>query len=666
MNKKYSLLFCIYMLCTCSIFANNVSYFQAPTKSVQFEAANVYLMIDNERTSKEGWTGRDSLRLMLEENEINKVVDKVGRFAVWKFVPAYIYCSDASKKRAMVEILVSNIPLESSADSIKGNGDLIAVPYKIKCRYRISDNEGHVLNEIDLGVLQGVDSTKNEQYAKGLPASSLVGIHAAYRRVRQDVFSKYGFGTFETPFNLADIPGISNLSELKSRVIDAVENKKHLLLTKSEKNILRLYTDVLSYNIGLCKEEQLLDVYHNLSICYAWLEEPEKAREAYEQYGKYVEGELALSQYNALRPFVLNYPVAAVKYAPLFNVINRNMSRFVDYYTYNDLICQIFRLNYPFQFFPLNDCKGKPKSIEGKITTSNNMPITYKLEYDVQNRIKSFSASQVVIDDEGKKEKIKINTLQPKYNKKTGEHMGITTFDGTLLRIIMPVYDKINSISDKMAAETFCKTENLVGGFIKMKTETTEEVQLSMNTDGTINFEGKSVSSRPFSFLKAIADSNNIKFPSLVSENHTQFKSLVKINSDGVITLLDWEGSILLEKNKGYDNYAYILADNIKHQIEVLEEDSYGQPQKIRSSVSMDIKNNWGNITKWNYIEIFGDSKNNIKLNEAKKARKEAAMAADQSIDFSFDWDVSTKYDDRGNWTRMELGPYIFERTISY
>ena len=144
MNKKYSLLFCIYILSTYSLFASNVSYFQAPTKSVQFEAANVYLMIDNERTSKEGWTGRDSLRLMLEENEINKVVDKVGRFAVWKFVPAYIYCSDASKKRAMVEILVSNIPLESSADSIKGNGDLIAVPYKIKCRYRISDNEGQI------------------------------------------------------------------------------------------------------------------------------------------------------------------------------------------------------------------------------------------------------------------------------------------------------------------------------------------------------------------------------------------------------------------------------------------------------------------------------------------------------------------------------------------
>lgn len=654
------------MLCTYGMFASNVSYFQAPTKNVQFEDATVYLMIDYERTSKQGWTSKDSLRLMLEENEINKVVDKIGRFAVWKFIPAYIHCEDANKKRAMVEILVSNIPLHNKVDSIKANGDFIAVPYKIKCRYRISDNEGHILNEFDLGVLQGVDSTKNEQYAKGLPASSLVGIHAAYRRVRQDVFSKYGFGTFETPFYLVDIPEISNLSELKSRVIDAIENKKHLLLTKSEKNILRLYADVLSYNIGLCKEEQMVDAYHNLSICYAWLEEPEKAREAYEQYGQYVDGELALSEYNALRPFVLNYPVAAVKYAPLFNVINRNMSRFVDYYTYNDLICQVFRLNYPFQFFPLNDCKGKPKSIEGNLTHLNNMPITYKVEYDAQNRIKSFSASQVVIDDEGKKEKIKINTLQPKYSKKTGEHIGITTFDGNLARVLVPAYDKINSTSDKMAAETFCKTENLVGGFIKMKVETTEEVQLSMNTDGTINFQGKSVSSRPFSFLKAIADSNNIKFPSLVSENHMQFKSLVKINPDGVITLLDWKGNILLEKNKDYDNYAYILADNVDYKIEILEEDSYGQPQKIRSSVYMDIKNNWGSITMWDYMAFFGDSKSTMKLNEAKKARKEAAMAADQSIDFSFDWDVSTKYDDRGNWTRMEFGPYLFERTLSY
>ena len=101
-----------------------------------------------------------------------------------------------------------------------------------------------------------------------------------------------------------------------------------------------------------------------------------------------------------------------------------------------------------------------------------------------------------------------------------------------------------------------------------MKEETTETVEMSVDLEGNVYFDCESNSSIPYSLFKMVADSNSVKFPMLTSENHTTSRTRLKYDDKMNIVERDLEGTILLEKNRGYNNYTYIKADSIKSRTE--------------------------------------------------------------------------------------------------
>ena len=341
--------------------------------------------------------------------------------------------------------------------------------------------------------------------------------------------------------------------------------------------------------------------------------------------------------------------IAGSKYATATNVLNCNIAQFVDYYAYNDLLCQIYELNSPYQFLQADTVDRNLKAVEGVIYRKGEICGTYTIEYK-NGRLKSFSGYKYTKDSDGKNVKQRINTITPKYNRKTGEYEQITTFDGQLTKVIFPGYNSTTEWGVKSKQPNFCKTQNLIGGFLKMKEETSESVEMTIDLDGNVYFDCEITSSIPFGLFKMLADSNSVKFPLLTSENHSVFRTKLSYDLNMNIMTKDLTGSILLEKNRGYNNYTYIKADSIKSHTVISGYNKSGVPSKVKRDVSVTIMDNWNIDYKWDLKNFFG------KINTKTKVNNSSEDNSCLTVDFSIEWDMSTKYDENGDLVNVKMG----------
>ena len=160
---------CIAMAMTVAVYAvekiagETVSFFQTPTKGIVFDYADVYVTQDVEYAQKnqtyqnEAWQRTDYA--------LNGLVDKEGRFSVWKFVPSYLKHNNETPKRLVVEILLYNEPvqLDSTMQPINDEDEYL-IPYKVRYRYKLSYSDGSPLLEKDYGTIYGTYQTKDRSY----------------------------------------------------------------------------------------------------------------------------------------------------------------------------------------------------------------------------------------------------------------------------------------------------------------------------------------------------------------------------------------------------------------------------------------------------------------------------------------------------------------------
>lgn len=343
--------------------------------------------------------------------------------------------------------------------------------------------------------------------------------------------------------------------------------------------------------------------------------------------------------------------VAGSKYATMLNILNGNMAQFVDYYAYNDLLCQIFEFNAPFAFLRPDTVDRSIKAVDATIYRNGNIHGTYTLEYK-NGRLKSFSGYLYSKDSDGKPVKQKINTITPRYNKKTGEYDHITTFDGQLAKVVFPGYESTTEWGQKSKQPNYCKTQNLIGGFLKMKEETTETVEMSVDLEGNVYFDCESNSSIPYSLFKMVADSNSVKFPMLTSENHTTSRTRLKYDDKMNIVERDLEGTILLEKNRGYNNYTYIKADSIKSRTEFVYDGGFF-PKTVKRNASIVVLDNWDIDYKWDLKSFLGKHNNTkVRVNKESEDVKNSSL----SVDFSVEWDVKVSHDADGEISSIKMG----------
>lgn len=342
---------------------------------------------------------------------------------------------------------------------------------------------------------------------------------------------------------------------------------------------------------------------------------------------------------------------AGSKYSTMLNILNGNMAQFVDYYAYNDLLCQIYEFNAPFSFLRPDTVDRSLKAVDATIYRNGNIHGTYTLEYK-NGRLKSFSGYLYSKDSDGKPVKQKINTITPRYNKKTGEYDHITTFDGQLAKVVFPGYESTTEWGQKSKQPNYCKTQNLIGGFLKMKEETTETVEMSVDLEGNVYFDCESNSSIPYSLFKMVADSNSVKFPMLTSENHTTSRTRLKYDDKMNIVERDLEGTILLEKNRGYNNYTYIKADSIKSRTEFVYDGGIF-PKTVKRNASVVVLDNWDIDYKWDLKSFLGKHNNTkVRVNKESEDVKNSSL----SVDFSVEWAVKVSHDADGEISSIKMG----------
>ncbi len=726
---------------------NSISYFQAPSKGIEFTNADVYISNDDvlSTAKKEAQQAKNSAigakfgglgeKVAGAVNDgmdgiekFNKMLDAYkddkGRFASWDFVPAYILAKAETEKNVKVEIFILNEPNPSPSASMPTTADsegYYDIPYYVNCRYKVTDNSGKVLFEENLGILEGKQKTKNykpqttnvgslgslgkdvkeaaEDLAEGnledeVPIQDRIGTNVAYNTVRTAVFARFGFGMFNAPIKL----GVVKESKLSKKMIKPTlavfEGKKGLLLNKEEKEKVHAFAAEMEKVLPATTTKTKWVALHNLSVCYAWLEDAEKASSYYKQYGEEIKPALEkmecwnavlagtmkskemkakvgstfigtkeikqYQQYNNINYFVNYYPAGAQRYEALLRTINRDLKRFVDFYATNDLLCQLFEIDYPFQFFPLQDCNGAPKDMKAVIKKEGMEPIEYRVKYDSKRRVKELQADQITLLADGKKEKLITRDIMPKYSS-NGRYSHLETDAGMWAQAAdyeYSYYRKLNYVHDPILKNTYGKANNITknAGFLGGK-ESEEEVQLKVDLEGNIYFTGESKYFKANAFYKEMLNSAGI-IPKR-ADTRTTFNTKAYINEQGVMTNWLWEGKSATNFATGISQREQnAKANPMKRGIKFVNVDDKGNPTKIEFQFEL---NGVLSIEEKAKGMAFVN-KYLVDLNGPKPTVSKDGF----SFDTNGTWDCAFEYDSNGNWIKMKVGPYTAERTFKY
>jgi len=753
MSKKLVFVLALISTFFLSSYAQNikggiVSYFQAPSQGVEFTKANVYISNDDALATakKEAKQAKNSAMGAkfgavgtLAANGANKAMDLMatfnkmleayededGRFAVWNFVPEYIIADANADKRVNVEVFILNEPNPSPGASMPTSPDkegYYDIPYYVNCRYKVTDMSGNLLFEENLGVLQGTAKTKNytpqaaptlgdmgavavqaKEVATDLsegnledevPIQDRIGTNKAYNAVRAAVYARYGFGQFEAPIKLGVVKESKVSKKMIKPTLAVFEGKEGLLLNKDEKAVVQAFAEEMEKVLPNTSEKTKWVALHNLSVCYAWLEDAEKASNYYKQYGETIKttlekmacwnavlagsmtskemkaqcgstfiGTKELKQYAEyfnISNFVNFYPAGAKRYEPLMIAINRDLKKFTDFYAVNDLLCQLFEIDFPYEFFPLQDFKGSPKDMRASVSKEGMEPIEYRVKFDSKRRIKQLAADQTTVLEDGSKEKLNTRDIMPVYDDENGQFLGIKTDAGIWASEMGGVgyYTKLNYVYDPIASKTRGLAANITKniGFFGDKAST-EKVQLKVDLDGNIYFTGTSTYFKANAFFKEMLNASGVVPKRL--DTKTEFSTLANINDEGVMTNWLWEGDVVT-------NFGGVLSDRVQtlsakpmvRGIKYLEVDENGNP--IKAEFTFKLNGHMALEEKAKGMAFV--NKYLVDLNGPVPSISEEGF----SFDTKGTWDCSFEYDEVGNWTSMKIGPYTATRTFKY
>lgn len=614
----------------------DVTYFQTPTRGVVFDYADVYMMQDAEYATSIGGMNTDDWKRT--DMVMNKLVDSEGRFSVWKFIPSYIQHDRKERKRLVVEIWFYNEPLKVDTALISVNDEgQYNIPYKVRYRYKLSYSDGSLMYQKDYGVVHGTYPTTNVDFTDEFPVDDRVGIQAAFMRVRQEVYAMYGFGSFEMPFGLYDFSSIQGIDVLQKQIIEAMDQKEEFKLTDKTKSVMAAYADLLAYHLRKLPVEQQPYAHRNLALAKAWLGDT-LAVDHLSTYEASLQSVADSMDYYGIDLFVKYYPNGINKYNKLLRLLSGNLHWMVDAFTYNDLLCNVYEIEYPLQILPLLPLNGNVKRVDGQVIQDNKEPLYFKLKYDKKGRLKSVDMNREEYNDK-QKVNVRINTLHVSYKK--DEYDRITCSPSEFIRILMPGIEDLNKPIDKIEQVMHCKTDNVLGGFVKLKVETEETNYVSLGIDGKVYIRGEKSLSRPHAALKSMADANGEKFPALVSSNSSAYNMEVEFDDNALIQSYNWNGYVLMEKNVGYDNYAFIKADSVAMQVSTIVPYTQTEEGLMNHDVSLTVQNQF------------------VKNRETLKSQKPSYSMSNQ-------WPIAVKFDDYGNWVYLKVGPYDVKRTITY
>lgn len=696
-NKLLSLLACL--VCVFGVSAQafkgpeSLSYYQLPTMGIKFKKVESFITLD--QSQERAMMGAVSSKLggaLGENNTLSKAVDKVQAatkditevWDTWNLKPKYIRAAEGTGGTLRLELKYKPDDMgrpmtDPTPNASTGSYNL---RYKVKASMKLTTEDGTVIMEKNFGELSGSDNIstpyKNAiDTENGMGTYEMLCVRKAMNKARQEVFGLYGFGVMDATIELGVIKEIKAAKKLIPDVLEVLENKKALVLTEEEKSKVKELSDVIEAGIGSCSDKTRWVAYHNLAVCYSFLEDEAKAKDYLSKYyeeckesfdkittfgkpgGSKGYGTKDLKKYRGysnIESFVTYYPKGASMYKPLLQAINRPLKKFTDFYTHNDLLCQIYSLDFPFQFFPLNDFEGSPKNAACMFEVEGmEHPIKLDYDFDSKRRIKELTAKQKYVKDDGSEDTRATRQMQPVYNAETGKLVVLSNPNNRLVSTTQK--SDLRHFTPRMENQTYGKATNIMRsvGFMGGKAAY-ESTNVEFDLDGNMYFKGDAMYYAPVPIFKEILTANAIEVKRTDVKSDADAKA--RINEAGVLVDWVWTGDVDMSFSAGLSmSVRKANAKMVKH-VKVVEEDEKGYPKKIEYTFSADGK--FTVSTPVSFKQWLDATK---QWSEAKPQYNNGEFSIPE---VTIAWDCTYEYDDAGNWTTMQVGPYKATREFKY
>lgn len=673
------------------------TYYQFPTLGLQYESVHAYITLDQSEARESmnkiggklsGLMGGAPAANQAAGTMSNAMKDITEVWDKWPLKPQYIRADQGKGGVLRLEVIYKpdDTARPMMAPAANATTGIYTLPYKVEARMKVTKEDGSVVMEKNFGLLTGNYKTDTPYKSAadtedGMGTYEMVCVRVAMNKARQELFGMYGFGEMDAKLQLGDVKEIKDAKKLIAQVLDIFENKKGLLLNAEEKAAVQNLANVMEKGISLTKTKWV--VLHNLAVCYAWLEDAGKANSYLEQYyqeskesfdkvasfgkdgGSKSYGLKDLKQYEGysnIEAFVKYYPKAAKMYPELLLAINRPLKKFTDFYTHNDLLCQIYSVDFPFQFFPLNDFNGDPKNAASTLTIEGmEHPIVMDYAFDNKRRIKELKMGQKFMNDKNKEDDRATRQMQPIYNESTGEFIMMSNPNS---RGLGTSKAELRHFTPRLDAATLGEADNIMrdAGFFGGR-DANEKISLEFDLKGNMYFNGKANYYAPVPVFNEILASNGVplKRTDVVSAAEAQ----TRINEAGTLTDWTWKGnttmyfaSNLANMGKLDDELKQNIQANMVKHVKVTEVDGNGYPKKIEYTFSAN--GSFKSETPISFKKWVDATK------QWKEAKPTVSKDKFQIPASTVVWDCTYEYDDKGNWVKMQVGPYTATRTFKY
>lgn len=640
------------------------SYLQFPVDGVKFEKVDVYVTLgQSEITNHSYKTQSIDSNASLKQKVINEIYDS------WTLVPVYIKTDKTGIGSLRLDITCcpdeNSRPLTPPSRNNKRGGYVIK--YKTTGKVKVTDSSGKVLLDRNYGVLSGefiASEYENCMRAKdGIGTYEVACLRSIIIKARAELLGRYGFGSVRTQLCLGSIPDLKDTKKEFETLLSVFNNKRSFNLSENELNTLNNYTLLIENKLNACSDRTRWIAYHNLAVCYAWLQNPQKAKDylnkeyldiktSYDNVineSVFNNSDLEKYQaYSSIEEFVKYYPISALKYPQLLISLSKPLSQISDFYAYNDLLSQIYGLENIYDFFPFQKIKPAPSIIKTTITPQGQYPVYVKQLFNEDGNLfllqvngKSFEG----LDIEAKK-------LMTTYLE-SDNYLGINVN----LTALMHSYN-LKQIKEPLNEETKCSVSNILNDDLD---NSSEHIQLRFDLIGNMFITGKSQYNYPEPILNRIASDQSFKF--FNASTSTEFSVLTSFNKAGLIDFYEWDGFVNLSWGVGsFTNKTDYIKANIKkhYQVNRLNDHDYPDSLSFNYSAKAIFKSERLNCNSLgehflNYNYTFSDKLPVVKV-----------TANSFELQKSLCLPCIYQYDKKGNWISAKKGLTSITRVIKY
>ncbi|MGM0566693.1 MAG: hypothetical protein ACQESX_08070 [Bacteroidota bacterium] len=644
------------------------TYFQLPAEKLAYNKVEVFVSLDQskERDGAKKVLGKlgDAGKKAAEKTD-DAMKDVTEVWDTWYLVPDYIKVEKPEGSlKCTIKYAPDKMARPMGEPSYNSTREAYHVPYQVDASMKVEDEMGNVVLEKKFGPLSGTvwsPEWVTAQDAEGMGTYEKVCVRGAVEQARRELFGPYGFGVMESNMKLAKLRKMKKSKKQLDDVISVLENKKSFVLTPKEKEVIEEYIKLAEQEIDDAKNKRKWAAYHNLAVCYAWLENEDKAKEYLEKdyneseksIKKVLKGknynmgdQKVLMSYRAIEPFVTYYPKAANKYRQFLNVVNQPLSKFTSFYAHNEFLSQVFGINFHYQFFPYQGYKGEPRKAECSIETEDGRRIEYDVKFDRDGRIKQLQAEEISDD----KDAVKTRKLQPIYNKE-GDFVVLSN-PNTRMGAGTKGKKDLRHIEAPLTNKTKGEAENVLKGGLFGNSQAS--AQLQFNLEGFAYYDTDMSYSEVYPVFKKMMP-EDMKYSRARTGTGAEFSSKLMFDENSNVTLNETEGSIGSSMPTGFmdGNAKRFETEKFERYYKVLEKDENDYPTKIEMDMTMVGKNKDYGHNFLEHLKSWGDKGTTVDSEEFEIVKKET-------------WNCEYQFDEKGNWTNMKMGPYTLKREIKY